>query len=210
MVNYDGNFLDSTAILAMTITGSLFQNITQNTTKGFIYMTGAASITFVNPSITSTKFENIWVRHSVMLLEQNTKVVGLSSVVMNNIHKIPLTKKMKNAVDIEYESVWSGGICMLARVVTGYTIEKSNFTNIHSHCIGLTQAVLKIDTCIFDNSGLVGKYTSSLKNTSLTETDGFSYVILKDGTGDVNPGVIVEVLGSQFINNVNYPRYGGV
>jgi len=209
-INYNGNFIDAIAPKVIAISGSLFQNITQNITKPFIYATAAGSFTIAAPAITSTTFDNISVRHSLMLMEQTTKVMSLTSVVMNNIRKIPLTKRMKSALDLEYESVWPGGVCMLSRVGTGYKLTSSNFTNIHSHCIGSSQSVLTMTSCIFDNTGLSSEYTSSLKNTSLVESDGVSFLSFSDGTTEANPGTFVSVTSNQYINIVNYPKYGGV
>ena len=208
--NYDGNFISSNTPKVITITSSLFQNITQNTTQPFIYATGAGSFTMATPTITSTVFDSIAVRHSLFLIEQSAKVFTLTSVTMNNISKIELTKKMKNSVDLDYESAWPGGVCLLSRVGTGYKITNSNFTNIKSHCIGLSQSVLTMSGCIFDNSDLASEYTSSLKNKSLVASDGVTFLNFADGTTDINPGNSMDVSSNTFINNVIFPLYGGV
>lgn len=211
-VNYNGNFISSDTPKVITLTTGLFQNIVQNSTKPFIYATGAGTFTAATPTFTNVVFDSIAVRHSLLLIEQSAKIFTLTSITMNNISKIELTKKMKTSLDLDYESAWSGGVCLLSRVGTGYKITNSNFTNIKSHCIALLQSVLTMSGCIFDNSDLAIEYaeSSSLKNTSLTVSDGVTFLSMEDGTTDVNPGATVDINTNTFMNNVIYPLYGGV
>lgn len=211
-VNYNGNFISSDTPKVITLTTGLFQNIVQNSTKPFIYATGAGTFTAATPTFTNVVFDSIAVRHSLLLIEQSAKIFTLTSITMNNISKIELTKKMKTSLDLDYESAWSGGVCLLSRVGTGYKITNSNFTNIKSHCIALLQSVFTMSGCIFDNSDLAIEYaeSSSLKNTSLTVSDGVTFLSMEDGTTDVNPGATVDINTNTFMNNVIYPLYGGV
>jgi len=209
MTEHQGNFITGTTAKYITLTSCTFENITQNISEPFVHLIGKGSTPYQH-TISTSIFRNITVRNSLFLLENAAGYLTFNNNLMTNIYKISLTKTQKTVTDLSYESYLpSGGICFMGMIAAGIRATSSNFTNIHSHCIGLYQSILSLTSCIFDNSGLASQYESSLKNTSLTDSDGVTFVTFKDGTTDINPGSLLALTSNTFINNVRYPKYGG-
>ena len=133
---------------------------------------------------------------------------------MNNIKKIQLLPHQKTAEDSSYESIWPGGVCFLGRDTIALVISHSVFTNIYSHCVGLTTAALTINNSTFNNSDIDPAYesliTSSTTIDSFSESDGVTFINFQDGTSDIIPLGRVAISNSKFISNKIHPKYGGV
>jgi len=211
---YNGNFFYGNAPSLFKISSSQFLNIYQTLGLPFIYLKSKPGTTTVSHSISDCNFTDVKVRISLILIETNAFTLQLNNVNMKNIAKINVPPQEKTMDELTLESQFSGGICALARDSTFLSLSSSTFTNIYSHCIGVSQAALTISLSIFNNTNIDPSYKTSFTSTtsfgSLDETDGVSFIIYQDATSEISPQTKVGVTSSQFIENNIYSKYGGV
>jgi len=105
------------------------------------------------------------------------------------------------------------GICITSRG-TGLTIKSSNFSNIHSSCLGLTDSKLSIISSLFDNSALnPGLALSENSYSDLDaddETSGVTWIKVEGISTSMLNGDKVILQENIFLSNRLLPLYGGV
>lgn len=208
MKDYTGTFVDVDTINKFTLINSVFQNIAPNSSVPFVRLTNAGASLSGTHTITNLTFQNVSVKHSVFLLEKGYQRAVLDLIVMDNITKMS-TAESPTLLDLEYESEWPGGLCMLGRKGAGYTVNRSSFTNIGSHCIGLKTTALTMFNNVFNNTAL--DYTEvAVSEDKMDESMGVTWLYVSGGTTDVTPGTLLKISTCKFYDNKIRPLYGGV
>jgi len=211
--SFSGAFLKAVNPLKLEIDQSKFEHLEQKIQDPFITSSGKVALTGTDAKFTNLYFQNVSVRASLFLIEK-TQIHHFQNITMTNVNKVKISPQEKIVADFQYESEWTGGVCVLGRLSAVLFIKDSYFNNISSHCIAMSSAPLEISRSTFNNSGIISSEKYDISNKRIinnkNEYDGVTFITIKNGVSDPQPGVRLTINDSQFIENGIYPKYGGV
>lgn len=155
--------------------------------------------------VQDSKFIDIVVRHTLILLRENVLPFIAKRISMKNISNSATTLSL---TDIYVLGEGPIGLCGSARVSSGFVIEESNFTNINGNCLGLDVGRFDITSSTFDNSELKAEEVKIDRNSldKLDDYSGISWININNG----DPASILTLKKNKFIKNNRLSKYGGV
>jgi len=215
---YSGNFLFATDTIPFIILSYMkFVDLDLVSSTSFISFEGPISKQILLHSIL---FRNITVKSSLMsfanLGTASTAMNAyIADITMDNIKKNVSSSSLMSK-DTKSESIWDGGVCVLAQNNVYMFVQLCYFYNISSHCFEFKDSAFTFLESIFDNSALVPDSNNRRASSADDHANGVSWILFDGGITPILTSFGVSLITDssleycQFIENKIPPNFGGV